>query len=83
MKSERMITCEYPTVLKLSTCKGLLQTVHGIAITEEAALQVIFSYLDESDFQDGVRFTGKTGPGLCEYKKSGRFRTVDQPGLME
>lgn len=77
MKTERMITSEYPTVLKRSTCRGLLETVHGIVITEEAANQVIFSYLDVGDLQDGVRFTGKTGPGLCEYKKSGHFRTVN------
>lgn len=77
MKTERMITAEYPTVLKRSTCRGLLETVHGKAITEEAALQVIFSYLDESDFQNDVRFTGKTGPGLCEYKMSGLSRTVN------
>ena len=77
MKTERMITAEYPTVLKRSTCRGLLETAHGIAITEEAALQVIYAYLDENDFQEGVRFTGKMGPGRCECKKNGHFRVVN------
>lgn len=72
-----MITEEYPTVLKRSTSRGLLETVHGVAITEEAARQVIFAYLDEGDVQEGVRFTGETGPGLCEYRRQGLSRVVN------
>ncbi len=78
MKTERMISCEYPTVLKRSCCRGLLETVHGIKVNKEAALEVIFVYLDEEDILgDGIRFTGFKGGGCCEYhNKNGLFRQV-------
>lgn len=40
-------------------------------------MQVIFAYLDEDEFQDGVRFTGETGPGSCEYRRKGLSRAVN------
>lgn len=71
-----MITSEYPTVLKRSSCRSLLERVHGISITEAAARQLIFTYLDEDEIENDIRFTGKTGPGCCEYKNK-YHRRVD------
>jgi hypothetical protein len=67
-----MITTEYPTVLKRSKDRTLLEKMHGIVISEASAREVVFSYLDPEEFSTDVRFTGTSGRGRCEYKSNNR-----------
>jgi predicted metallopeptidase len=59
----------YPTVIKRSKNAGLLERLHSIKVTEEAARQVVFDYLDEQEVEE-VRFTGTSGRAICRlYSK--------------
>lgn len=63
-----MITSEYPTVLGRSKNKKLLEMIHNTPITETASLKVIFAYLDEYEVKEGIRLTGTSGRGKCEFR---------------
>ena len=57
---------EYVSVLKASSHPDKLRTTWKVRVTELEATQLIFAYVDEDEIEE-IRFTGKTGRGLCRY----------------
>ena len=68
-----MITNEYPTVLSRSRDREALVQSHSTRISVKKARETIFAYIDEYEINTDVRFTGKTGRGLCEHFKNGKI----------
>jgi predicted SprT family Zn-dependent metalloprotease len=66
---------EYVSVLKASSSPDRLRATWEVKLTELEATQLIFAYVDESDVEE-VRFTGKTGRGLCRYLAKDHHRKV-------
>ena len=69
---------EYKNVLRLSNDKASLEVAWREMVSEQVALETIFSYLDEDEVN--VRFTGKTNRGRA-YFSGAIMLPKEGPGL--